>query len=119
MLCFVNWAAVRIADSAWHQAQLTLRKGWLGLRSISHHAMLHILHPFVLLDIVVQVMYTFRYAVDIYNNQALVFNRITASSLSTSLAFTQKDLSSRVDDHLFQLLLPDAGCRVCLSFHML
>ena len=75
--CFVNWAAVSITDSAWHQAQLTLQKSWLGLCSISHHAVLHIFNPFVLLDIVVQVMCTFRYAVDVYNNQVLVSNKIT------------------------------------------
>ena len=74
MLCFVNWAAVSITDNAWHQAQLTLRKGWLGLRSISHHV---VLQYCILLDIVVQVMCIFRYAVDVYNNQALVSNRIT------------------------------------------
>ena len=79
--CFVNWAAVSITDSAWHQAQLTLQKGWLGLRSTSHHAVLHILHPFVLLHGPCNSGNVHLY-IDVYNNQALVSNRITITSLA-------------------------------------
>ena len=37
-LCFSNCVATDISDAAWKQAQLGLRYGGLGLRSILHHA---------------------------------------------------------------------------------
>ena len=65
---------------------------------------LHILHPSALLNIIILCNVHLNQEEDVYNNPVSLSDRINASSLSTSPTFTQKYLSSTLDDRLFQLL---------------
>ena len=77
--------------------------GWVFVLSLIM-LVLHILHPSALLNIVILCNVHLNQEEDVYNNRVSLSDRINASSLSTSPTFTQKDLSSTLDDRLFQLL---------------
>ena len=103
--CFSTSLAFDVSDGAWHQAQLGLRHGGLGLRSLSLHAFIASLisSGHGCLDNT-----CLQQAVTLYNAKVSPPDALTVESVLASPT-TQKALSSKIDMNLLHGLLRNAS----------
>ena len=106
--CFVLCSAIEVSSTAWKQAQLSLRFGGLGLRSLSCHAAAAYIASLFLLGLGQSNNHHLQQAVIAYNSKVSSHHAITAESALASPT-TQRELSSKIDEDQFKSLL-GASC---------
>ena len=106
--CFVLCSAIDVSDTAWKQAQLSLRFGGLGLRSLSCHAAAAYIASLSLSGLGQSSNHHLQQAVIAYNSKVASHHAITAESALAYLT-TQRELSSKIDEDQFKSLL-GASC---------
>ena len=106
--CFVLRSAIEDSDTAWKQAQLSLRFRGLGLRSLSCHAAAAYIVSLSLSGLGQSNNHHLQQAVIAYNSKVASHHAITAESALASPT-TQRELSSKIDEDQFKLLL-EASC---------
>ena len=106
--CFVFCSAIEVSDTAWKQAQLSLRFGGLGLRSLSCHATAAYIASLSLSGLGQSNNHHLQQAVIAYNSKVASHHAITAESALASPT-TQRELSSKIDEDQFKSLL-GASC---------
>ena len=102
--CFSASTGIDTSDDAWQQAQLSLSKGGLGLRSLSHHASAAFIASLSSSGSALDSVQNLSDAVSIFNHLVPVADSIQVESLLSS-AIPQKILSQKLDNHLFSSLL--------------
>ena len=102
--CFVLCSAIEVSDSAWKQAQLGLRFGGLGLRSLSCHAAAAFIASLSSSGLGLSNNRHLQQAVVAYNSKVSLHHKITAESALASPT-PQRELSSRIDENQFKSLL--------------
>ena len=106
--CFVLCSAIDVSDTAWKQAQLSLRFGGLGLRSLSCHAAAAYIASLSLSGLGQSNNHHLQQAIIAYNSKVASHHAITAESALAYLT-TQRELSSKIDEDQFKSLL-GASC---------
>ncbi|KAL5478022.1 hypothetical protein EMCRGX_G024897 [Ephydatia muelleri] len=106
--CFVLCSAIDVSDTTWKQAQLSLRYGGLGLRSLSCHAAAAYIASLSLSGLGQSNNHYLQQAVIAYNSKVASHHAITAESALASPT-TQRELSSKIDEDQFKSLL-GASC---------
>ena len=106
--CFSTCLAVDVSDGAWHQAQLGLRHGGLGLRSLSLHAPAAFIASLISSGHGCLDNTPLQQAVTLYNAKVSPPDTLTVESVLASPP-TQKALSSKIDMNLFHGLLESAS----------
>ena len=101
---FSECTGVDTSDTAWKQAQLSLSRGGLGLRSLSHHSSAAYISSICSSGFGSKSVHHLSQAVEVFNNLVLPVEAINAESVLLSPPI-QKTLSSKIDDHLFDDLL--------------
>ena len=99
---FCLCTGVDASNDAWQQAQLSLRKGGLGLRSLSLHS------PAAFIASVCSAGYgshSTSQAIDMFNCLVASSDVISVENLLSSSSVHQKALSEKLDEHQFNLLL--------------
>ena len=102
---FCLCTGVDVSNDAWQQAQLSLGKGGLGLRSLSLHS------PAAFIASVCSVGYGshstshLSQAIDMFNCLVASSDVISVENLLSSCSVHQKALSEKLDDRQFNLLL--------------
>ena len=97
-----------VSDTAWKQAQLSLRFGGLGLCSLSCHAAAAYIALLSLSGLGQSNNHHLQQAVIAYNSKVSSQHAITAESALVSPT-TQRELSSKIDEDQFKSLL-GASC---------
>ena len=106
--CFTLASAIDVPDSAWSQAELGLKFGGIGLRSVSYHAAAAFISSLTFSGFGSAEDYHLQQAVVTYNSQVSVSEAITVESTLAS-PITQKVLSGRVEEQLFKSLLESSS----------
>ena len=106
--CFSTSLAVDVSDGAWHQAQLRLRHGGLGLRSLSLHAPAAFIASLISSGHGCLDNTCLQQAVTLYNAKVSPPDALTVESVLASPP-TQKALSSKIGMNLFHGLLENAS----------
>ncbi|KAL5474555.1 hypothetical protein EMCRGX_G026516 [Ephydatia muelleri] len=106
--CFVLCSAIEVSSTAWKQAQLSLRFGGLGHRSLSCHAAAAYIASLSLSGLGQSNNHHLQQAVIAYNSKVSSHHAITAESALASPT-TQRELSSKIDEDQFKSLL-GASC---------
>ena len=102
--CFSASTGIDTSDDAWQQAQLSLSKGGLGLRSLSHHASAAFIASLSDSGSASDSVQNLSDTVGIFNHLVPVADSIQVESLLSS-AIPQKILSQKLDNHHFSSLL--------------
>ena len=95
---------IEVSDTAWKPAQLILRFGGLGLRSLSCHAATAFIASLSLSGLGQSNNHHLQQAVIAYNSKVSSHHAIMAESALTSPT-TQRELSSKIDEDQFKSLL--------------
>ncbi|KAL5479845.1 hypothetical protein EMCRGX_G023434 [Ephydatia muelleri] len=101
---FSECTGVDTSDTAWKQAQLSLSRGGLGLRSLSHHSSAAYISSICSSGFGSKSVHHLSQAVEVFNNLVFPVEAINVESVLLSPPI-QKTLSSKFDDHLFNNLL--------------
>ena len=102
--CFKDCFVLDTSDSTWQQAQLSLRYGGLGLRSLSHHSSAAFIASVCSSGIGDRDNQYLVQAINIFNIQVLPSDAISVESVLSS-PIKQRTLSQKLDNRLFQTLL--------------
>ena len=102
--CFVLSSAIEVSDTAWKQAQLSLRFGGLGLCSLSCHAAAAFISSHSSTGLGKLHNLHLQQAVTAYNSKVASHNAITVESVLAS-PIPQRELSSKIDEEQFKTLL--------------
>ena len=100
MLC----TSVDTSDSAWHQAKLSMGRGGLGMRSLTQHSPAAYIASLCLSGFSSLSQHHLASAIQLFNSSVPPSEAINLEALLLN-PVTQKSLSSRLDDHLFKILL--------------
>ena len=113
--CFVMCSAINVTNDAWSQAQLGLKFGGLGLRSLSHHAAAAFIASMSFSYFGKADNIHLQQAVAMFNTQVSPFNAITVSSALES-PIHQKVLSGLIQTQHFHIVLKSSSPanRACL-----
>ena len=106
--CFVMCSAINVTNDAWSQAQLGLKFGGLGLRSLSHHAAAAFIASLSFSGFGKADNVHLKQAVAMFNTQVSPFNAITVSSALES-PIHQKVLSGLIQTQHFHILLESSS----------
>eukprot|EP00731_Ephydatia_muelleri_P035412 Em0121g7a len=101
---FSECTGVDTSDTAWKQAQLSLSRGGLGLRSLSHHSSAAYISSICSSGFGSKSVHHLSQAVEVFNNLVFPVEPINVESVLLSPPI-QKTLSSKFDDHLFNNLI--------------
>eukprot|EP00731_Ephydatia_muelleri_P012478 Em0006g1372a len=101
---FSECTGVDTSDTAWKQAQLSLSRGGLGLRSLSHHSSAAYISSICSSGFGSKSVHHLSQAVEVFNNLVFPVEAINVESVLLSPPI-QKTLSSKFDDHLFNNLI--------------
>ena len=101
---FSECTRVDTSDTAWKQAQLSLSRGGLGLRSLSHHSSAAYVSSICSSGFGSTSVHHLSQAVEVFNNLVFPVEAINVESVLLSPPI-QKTLSSKFDDHLFNNLI--------------
>eukprot|EP00731_Ephydatia_muelleri_P035190 Em0103g2a len=101
---FSECTGVDTSDTAWKQAQLSLSRGGLGLRFLSHHSSAAYISSICSSGFGSKSVHHLSQAVEVFNNLVLPVEAINVESVLLSPP-VQKTLSSKFDDHLFNNLI--------------
>ena len=101
---FSECTGVDTSDTAWKQAQLSLSRGGLGLRSLSHHSSAAYISSICSSGFGSTSVHHLSQAVEVFNNLVFPVEAINVESVLLSPPI-QKTLSSKFDDHLFNNLI--------------
>ena len=102
--CFAQCTAVDTSDHAWHQARLSLSRGGLGLRSLAQHSPAAYIASLCTSGFGSQSQHHLASATHMFNSFLPPSEAINLEALLLT-SVTQKSLSSKLDDHLFKVLL--------------
>ena len=102
--CFTSCTGVHSSNVAWKQAQLSLSRGGLGLRSLSHHAPAAFIASLCFSGLGSDSHSHLLQAIDMFNSSVHPSDIIHISSLLEKF-HPQKALSNMLDNHLFQCSL--------------
>ena len=105
--CFVLCSAIEVSDTAWKQAQLSLRFGGLGLHSLSCHAAAAFIASLPSSGLGQSNNHHLQQAVIAYNSKVSSHHAIMAESVLASPT-TQRELSSKIDEDQFKSLLGES-----------
>ena len=97
-------SAIEVSDTAWKQAQLSLRFGGLGLRSLPCHAAAPFISSLSSSGLGKLHNLHLQQAVTDYNSKVASHNAITVESVLAS-PIPQRELSSKIDEEQFKSLL--------------
>eukprot|EP00731_Ephydatia_muelleri_P032417 Em0023g924a len=116
---FSECTGVDTSDTAWKQAQLSLSRGGLGLRSLSHHSSAAYIFSICSSGFGSKSVHHLSQAVEVFNNLVFPVEAINVESVLLSPPI-QKTQSSKFDDHLFNNLLTlsslaDKACLLSIS----
>ncbi|KAL5467311.1 hypothetical protein EMCRGX_G031522 [Ephydatia muelleri] len=100
---FSECTGVDTSDTAWKQAQLSLSRGGLGLRSLSHHSSAAYISSICSSGFGCKSVHHLSQAVEVFNNLVFPVEAINVESVLSPPI--QKTLSSKFDDHLFNNLI--------------
>ena len=103
-ITFCRCIGVDMSDTAWQQAQLSPSRGGLGFRSLSHHSPAAFISSLCSSGFGLQSSHHLSQAVEIFNSLVSPADAISVKSLLTS-PVSQKSLSAKLDDHIFNALL--------------
>eukprot|EP00731_Ephydatia_muelleri_P021996 Em0014g587a len=106
--CFVMCSAINVTNDAWSQAQLGLKFGGLGLRSLSHHAAAAFIASLSFSGFGKADNIHLKQAVAMFNTQVSPFNAITVNSALES-PIHQKVLSGLIQTQHFHILLESSS----------
>ena len=104
--CFALCTAIEVPNRAWCQAQLGLKFGGLGLRSVSFHAAAAFIASLSSSGYGSADYIHLQQAVVAFNSQVSVPNAVSVISVLASPTPTQKVLSGMIENQLFSTLLP-------------
>ena len=102
--CFSRCTAVDTSDQAWQQAELGLSRGGLGLRSISCHSPAAYIASLSSSGFSTYSQQHLKHAVEAFNSLVPTSDAVCVEDVLTS-PLHQKMLSTKVNNHLFNLLL--------------
>ena len=102
--CFTSCTSVHPSNVAWNQAQLSLSRGGLGLRSLSHHAPAAFIASLCFSGQGSDSHAHLLQALELFNSSVHPSDIIHISSLLDKF-LSQKALSNMLDNHLFNVLL--------------
>ena len=106
--CFVMCSAINVTNDAWSQAQLGLKFGGLGLRSLSHHAAAAFIASLSFSGFGKADNIHLQQAVAMFNAQVSPSNVITVNSALES-PIHQKVLSGMIQAQHFHILLESSS----------
>ena len=106
--CFSRCTAVDTSDQAWQQAELSLSRGGLGLLSISHHSPAAYIASLSSSGFSMSSQQHLKQAVETFNSLVPTSDAVCVEEVLTS-PFHLKMLSTKVDNHLFNLLLENSS----------
>ena len=106
--CFVMCSAINVTNDAWSQAQLGLKFGGLGLRSLTHHAAAAFIASLSFFGFGKADNIHLKQAVAMFNTQVSPFNAITVNSALES-PIHQKVLSGLIQAQHFHILLESSS----------
>ncbi|KAL5499463.1 hypothetical protein EMCRGX_G010889 [Ephydatia muelleri] len=106
--CFVMCSAINVTNDAWSQAQLGLKFGGLGLRSLSHHAAAVFIASLSFSGFGKANNIHLKQAVTMFNTQVSPFYAITVNSALES-PIHQKVLSGLIQAQHFHILLESSS----------
>ena len=114
--CFALCTVIEVPNGAWCQAQLGLKFGGLGLRSVSLHAAAAFIASLASSGYGSADYIHLQQAVVAFNSQVSVPNAISVLSVLASPTPTQKVLSGMIENQLFSTLLESSSHanRACL-----
>ena len=95
-------------NAAWQQAQLSLNRGGLGFQSLSHHSTAAFISFICSSGFGLHSSHHLSQAVEFFNSLVSPADAVSIESLLT-LPVSQKSLSSKLDDHAFDLLLSSSS----------
>ena len=101
--CFTECTSVDTPDHAWQQAQLSLSRGGLGLRCLSHHSSAAYIASLTASDSGSNTNHHLLQSIQLYNSLVPVAEAVSMEAV-LELPGHQKVLSSRLEDHQFRLL---------------
>ena len=101
--CFTECTSVDTPDHAWQQAQLSLSRGGLGLRCLSHHSSAAYIASLTASDSGSNTNHHPLESLQLYNSLVLLAEAVSMEAV-LELPGHQKDLSSRLEDQQFRLL---------------
>eukprot|EP00731_Ephydatia_muelleri_P018894 Em0011g934a len=101
--CFTSCTGVHPSIAAWKQAQLSLSRGGLGLRSLSHHAPAAFIASLCFSGLGSISHVHLLQSLEIFNSSVHQSDNIQIGSVLEKLP-SQKTLSSILDDNLFRVL---------------
>eukprot|EP00731_Ephydatia_muelleri_P016621 Em0009g1045a len=107
--CFALCTAIEVPNGAWCQAQLGLKCGGLGLRSVSLHAAAAFIASLSSSGFGSADYIHLQQAVVAFNSQVSLPNAISVVSVLGSPTRTQKVLSGMIEDQLFSILLESSS----------
>ncbi|KAL5500721.1 hypothetical protein EMCRGX_G012317 [Ephydatia muelleri] len=101
--CFTSCTGVHSSIAAWKQAQLSLSRGGLGLRSLSHHAPAAFIASLCFSGLGSNSHVHLLQSLETFNSSVHQSDNIQIGSVLEKLP-SQKTLSSILDDNLFRVL---------------
>ena len=101
--CFTSCTGVHPSIAAWKQAQLSLNRGGLGLRSLSHHAPAVFIASLCFSGLGSNSHVHLLQSLEIFNSSVHQSDNMQIGSVLEKLP-SQKTLSSILDDNLFRVL---------------
>ena len=119
--CFTECTSVDTPNHAWQQAQLSLSRGGLGLRCLSHHSSAAYIASLTASDSGSNTNHHLLQSIQLYNSLVPVAETVSMEAVLESPGH-QKVLSSRCEDHQFRLLfqslsLPNRARLLSASSH--
>ena len=101
--CFTECTSVDVSDVAWHQAQLSLSRGDLGLRSLYHHSNACFIASISQSGIALGASHHLEQSIDDLNH---IIEESEAISVQDILEAPprQRILSSKIEDHQLRML---------------
>ena len=103
-MSFCRCIGVDASDTIWQQAQLSPSRGGLGFRSLSHHSSAAFISSLCSSGLGMHSSPHLTQAVEIFNSLVSPADVVSVESLLTT-PVSQKSLSGKLDDHVFNLLL--------------
>ena len=101
--CFTECTSVDTPDHAWQQAQLSLSRGGLGLRCLSHHSSAAYIASLTASDSGSSTNHHLLQSIQLYNSLVPVAEAVSMEAVLESPGH-QKVLSSKPEDHQFRLV---------------
>ena len=102
--CFAQCTAVDTSDHAWHQARLSLSRDGMGLISLTQHYPASYIASLCTSGFGSQSQHHLVSATQMFNYFVSPLEAINSEAVLLN-PVTRKNLSSKLDDHLFKVLL--------------